>query len=151
RQAALGQQARSHAEGLEDVGRILAYSEALATYEKTDWARMRAQNPQAAQDHWLQYMILKESRDRAALALQERTAERGFDQQRATAKQIEEGRLALHRDIKDWSPELAGKLTEFGAREFGFTPQEVRTVTDQRLIRLLHRAFIGDQAIKKAA
>jgi len=151
RHVALNQQALSHAEQLSDAGRILAYGEALATYEKTDWARMRQLNPQAAQDHWLQYMQLKEGRDRAAIELQQRMNQRAFDQQRVAAKQIEDSRVVLQRDIKDWSPELAGKLMEFGAREFGFTPHEVQTVTDPRLIRLLHRAFIGDQAIKKAA
>ncbi len=151
RQIALNQQASSHAEQLSGVGRILAYSEALTTYEKTDWARMRQLNPQAAQDHWLQYMQLKEGRDRAAIELQQRMNQRAFDQQRTSAKQIEESRVVLQRDIKDWSPELAGKLMEFGAREFGFTPHEVQTVTDPRLIRLLHRAFLGDQAIKRAA
>ena len=151
RQVALNQQAKSHAEQLSDVGRIFAYGEALATYEKTDWARMRQLNPQAAQDHWLQYMQLKEGRDRAAVELQQRMNQRAFDQQRATAKQIEDSRIVIQRDVKDWSPELAGKLMEFGAREFSFTPHEVQTVTDPRLIRLLHRAYLGDQAIKRAA
>jgi len=77
--------------------------------------------------------------------------QRAFDQQRATAKQIEDSRIVIQRDVKDWSPELAGKLMEFGTREFGFTPHEVQTVTDPRLIRLLHRAYLGDQAIKRAA
>jgi len=151
RQTALFQQVKSQADHMQDVGRILAYGDALATYDKMDWQQLRQQNPQAAQDSWLQYMQLKDSRDKAALALQQRMQQSAFDQQRTAAKQIEECRLALQRDIKDWSPDLAGKLMEFGAREFGFTPHEVQTVTDPRLFRLLHRAFLGEQAIKRAA
>ena len=37
------------------------------------------------------------------------------------------------------------------ATDFGFTPGELQGVTDPRIWKLVHRAHMGDQALKRAA
>ena len=151
RDQSLQQRAQVHYEHLTDIGRVLAHNEALAPYEQIDWQGLRISNPQQAQALWSQYAQMRTQRDAALTQLQ--TTLTSWQQVNAvdTAQRIEESRAVLSRDIKEWSPELYGRLKEFGIREFGFTPQEVANTIDPRLIKVLHRAMIGDQLMKTAA
>ena len=54
---------------------------------------------------------------------------------------LERGHAELTRDIPGWSPAMAQDLGRFARREFGFSEQELDTVTDPRLVKLLHRAY----------
>lgn len=135
---------RVQAEHLSDIARVVAYNDAIAQFEKADWPQIRANNPQLYNDLWFQYQQTKEQRDKAVLALQTKVAERSSNAQREAATRIEQARAALARDIRDWSPDLAGKLEKF-AVSLGFTPDELGQVTDPRIIKLLHTAWTGSQ------
>ena len=143
--------AQLHYEHLADVGRVLAHNEALAPYEQVDWQGLHISNPQQAQALWSQYVQTRTERDAALTQLQTKLITWQQADAADTATRVAESREVLSRDIKEWSPELYGRLKEFGMREFGFTPHEVESVIDPRLIKVLHRAMIGDQMMKKAA
>ena len=129
---------------------MVAINDAIAQFEKTDWAQMRAGNPAQYEQLWFQYQQTKEARDRAAAALQQKLQERTSQAAAETAKRLEDARTAIQRDIPEWNPELAGKLNAF-AIEQGFTPEEVRQVSDARIVRLLHAAYAGRQLQTKQA
>ena len=150
-QTAIGQQAAMLQDHAHDISRLVALNDQIAAFDKVEWASLRQSHPEQSQDMWFHYMQLQDARNKMAGELQTKVNNRTLELQRQSAKRLDEARAILQRDIKDWSPELAGKLVEFGARELGFTPQEISGVSDPRLIKLLHRAFIGDQAVKKAA
>jgi len=150
RQKALGEEQKTHAEHLSDIARVVAFNDAIARFEQADWAKIRAENPQLYNDLWFEYGQAKEQRDRAVVALQQKVQERSSKAQLEQARRIEEARAALARDIRDWSPELAGKLNQF-AMEAGFTADELRQVTDPRVIKLLHAAWAGHQLQLKSA
>jgi hypothetical protein len=150
RQKALGEEQKIHAEHLTDIARVVAFNDAIARFEQADWAKIRAENPQLYNDLWFQYGQAKEQRDRAVVALQQKVQERSSKAQLEQARRIEEARAALARDIRDWSPELAGKLNQF-AIDAGFTADELRQVTDPRVIKLLHAAWAGHQLQLKSA
>jgi hypothetical protein len=151
RQSAIGQQAQLLREHSQDVSRLIALNDQIAQFDKVEWAGLRQSNPETAQDLWFHYMQLQDARNKATGELQAKVTNRTQELQRHAAKRFEEGRAILQRDIKDWSPDLAGKLTSFGVKELGFTPEEISAVSDPRLIKLMHRAYQGDQAIKTAA
>jgi len=151
RDASLRQQAQIHVEHMHEISRVLAYNDALAQYEQLNWDGLRAQNPVHAQTLWSEYLNLKNQRDAAANLLQASVINRRHASEAETARRYAECEAMLAREIKDWSPELSGKLKEFGMRELGFSPHEVESVTDPRLIKMLHRAMIGDQLMKKTA
>src|SRR6185437_1059404 len=92
----------------------------------------------------------KEQREKAVVALQNKVQERNSKAQLEQARRLEEARAALARDIRDWSPELAGKLSQFAIAQ-GFTADELRQVTDPRVIKLLHAAWVGNQLQLKSA
>ena len=151
RDQSLQRRAQVQYEHLADVGRVLAQNEALAPYERIDWQGLRISHPQQAQALWSQYVQIRMSRDAAASELQTKLTHWQQADAADTAARVAESRAVLSRDIKEWSPELYGRLKEFGIREFGFTPQEVTSAIDPRLIKMLHRAMIGDQLMKKTS
>jgi hypothetical protein len=151
RDQSLQRRAQAHYEHLGEVGRVLAQNESLAPYEQIDWQGLRISNPQQAQALWSQYVQLRMERDAALAQLQGKLAHWQQADAADTARRVSESRAVLSRDIKEWSPELYGKLKEFGMREFGFTPDEVESTIDPRLIKVLHRAMTGDQMMKTAA
>ncbi len=89
---------------------------------------------------WFQYQQTKEARDKAVIALQGKVQERNSKAQQETATRLEQARASIARDIPEWSPELAGKLNAF-AIERGFTADELRQVTDPRIVKLIHAAY----------
>lgn len=151
RDQTLRRRAQVHYEHATEVGRVLAHNEALAPYEQLDWQSLAAGNPDHAQALWSQYVQLRNQRDGAVSHLQTKLAHWQQANAVETARRIEESRTILSRDIKEWSQDLYGKLKEFGVREFGFTPEEVASAIDPRLIKVLHRAMIGDQAMRRTA
>lgn len=149
RHNALQHQERLEKEHMTRVGRVHALNEELARYGSVDWAAFRAQDPARAQHLWQTLLQIKETRDKMLGQLQSEIQQKAFEAQRDNAKRVEEGHAALARDIKDWNPEIFGKVRDFGAREFGFDPGEIAAVHDPRMLKVLHRAYLGDQAIKK--
>ena len=150
RQKTLAEEQKIHAEHLTGIARIVGLNDAIAQFEQADWAKIRAENPQLYNDLWFQYSQAKEQRDKAVVALQTRVQERNSQAQLEHARRLEEAKAALARDIRDWSPELAGKLSQFAMAQ-GFTADELRQVTDPRVIKLLHAAWVGNQLQLKSA
>src|SRR2546423_335026 len=101
---------KAEAEFATDFARVVAINDAIAQFEKTDWAQIRAGNPAQYEQLWFQYQQTKEARDRAAAALQQKLQERSSKALAETAKRLEEARTAIQRDIPEWNPDLAAKL-----------------------------------------
>ncbi len=133
-----------------DFARVVGLNDAIAQFEKADWPQIRANNPALYDQLWFQYQQTREARDKAAAALQGKIAERNSSAQRESATRLEQARTTIARDIPNWSLELAGKLNEF-AQTQGFTADELRQVSDPRLVKLLHAAWQGQMAQTAAA
>jgi len=149
RQNALRNHERLGQEHLARFGRLHALNDELARFGSVDWPAYRAQDPARAQNLWQTVLQLKETRDQMLGQLQSEIQQKAFASQRDNAKRVEQGHATVARDIKDWNPEMFGKVKDFGAREFGFDPGEIAAIYDPRMIKVLHRAYLGDQAIKK--
>jgi predicted RNase H-like nuclease (RuvC/YqgF family) len=151
-EAQRAQGAQLDGELIQSQAKIVAIDERLAEFGRLteqDWANLEAQDPVQAQTLWRQFSQLKDTRQQAVGELQHKAQQRHLEQQRMSAKQIEEGQAVLARDIKDWSPEKAGKLSDFAVREFGFSPQEIGGIIDPRMVKVLNRLFEADQVLKK--
>ena len=136
---------------IEDHARLVALDDQLEAFDRLDWNSLEAQDPARAQQLWRQFTQLKEGRAELIGRVQWMEEQRAIEAQRHAATRVEQGHHELARDIKDWSPELANKLHAFGQQAFGFTPEEIGSVDDPRMIKVLHLAFVGDQALKKRA
>jgi len=132
---------------LQDHARLVATEDKLKEFEQVNWNQLSTDDPVLAQQLWIQFTQLKEARNATAQGLNARAQQRQFEAQQATAKQIEEGRAALIRDIPNWSPELANKLRDYAVSE-GWTRREIESITPAQ-VKSLHRSYVGDQLLKK--
>lgn len=148
-QQQLVQQAQLQQEHLQTVAKVVALDDQIKQFEQVDWTALSTHDPVKAQQLWMTYSQLKDSRADMLGQLQQREQQHALEAQQRLAKQIEESNAILARDIKGWSPELAGKLRDFAIEKLGFTPQELGQVTDARIVKLLHRAYVGDQLVAK--
>ncbi|MDP3937087.1 MAG: hypothetical protein Q8R92_03020, partial [Deltaproteobacteria bacterium] len=142
------QQAQSHQELLGDYAQLQAYDNHLAQYKDVDWAKLEEEDPLAAQRHYRAYQQVRDARTDQVEAIRAKEQERSQVAQREAAKRAEEYRNALTKEIKDWSPELNLKLTQF-ARSLGYTDQEIAAIRDVRAVKLMREAYEGAQVRDK--
>lgn len=129
--------------GAEEIGaraQLLAIDEQIARFAKVDWDAWENGAPLEAQKGWRQYQQLQQARGEAAGRLQNLAQQRGLEQQRETARLIEQGRAELARDIKGWSDDLAAALLDTGVKQYGFDRAEIEEFTDPRMVKVLHDA-----------
>lgn len=156
-QAALVQQAESQKVLVKDYAKVEALAERVEAYDKVDWTALSQQDPTSAQQHWMQYQTLKDQQSKLVAEIQAKEHTRSLEAQQATAKQIQQGQEVLSRDIKGWGPELAQKVSKFATDNYGVTSEELGSITDPRIIKLLHDAMTFretqkvTQVAKKAA
>lgn len=129
---------------------VLALDKQLRQFEHLNWDQIIANDQSQAQKLHMAMMALKDQRAQIALGVSQKQQALTFHQQQETAKQAEEGRRVLERDIKGWSPELAGKLLQT-AKNFGFRDEELAQVSDPRTVKLLHEAHLYRQLMSKQA
>lgn len=134
-------------EDMQDHGRLYFVTDRLQQFEQVDWNDLSNREPAEAQRLWIQYSQLKDAKAKLESHIYSKQEQRKIDAQHANAKQLDEGRASLAKDIKGWSPELAVKLGEFAKSE-GWTKNELDRITPHQ-VKSLHRAYISDQLIKK--
>lgn len=127
-------------------------------FEKVNWQELNQKElagqleKGTVQTLWLHYQQAKDARDKSLGTLQQKIAESSRNADAQTSKRREESHAEVARSIKDWNPQTFDKVKEFGAREFGLKPADFSNgETDPRLLRVLHRAFVGTQAMQKLA
>lgn len=144
---------------LQDQATLTAVNAIVASLSQQAQAAFNAGDRDGATNLWLQYQQAKETQDTLKTQYEAKVNQKHLQSQREAAEQLERGRAILQRDIKDWSPAVGAKLTEYAIKDVGLTPQAVQAISNGvygaelsvGLIKLAHRAYLGDQAIKKAA
>jgi hypothetical protein len=151
----LEQEAAAHSQAirqdLEGYARLTAVNDQISAYERIDWNTLEAEDPARANTLWRQYSQLKDGRAQLLGELETRREAAAIEAQRETARRAEEGHAILARDIPGWSSELSNRLGALAQTEFGFTPDEVGTVVDPRMVRVLYFAQLGHQAQQQQA
>jgi hypothetical protein len=142
---------------VKDYAKVESIAERVEAYDKVDWQTLSRDDPGAAQQHWIQYQTLKDQQAKLVGEIQAKEQARSLEAQQEIAKQIQQGQEVLAREIKGWGPEAAQKVSRFATENYGVTPQELATITDPRIIKLLHDAMTlresqkATQVAKKAA
>ena len=143
RRAVEAERASIREAGAEEIGaraQLIAIDEQIARFQKIDWDAWENVAPAEAHRGWRQYQQLQHSRGQAAEKLKSLIETRGLEQQRKTARLIEQGRAELARDIKGWSDDLAASLLDTGVKQYGFDRAEIEEFTDPRMVKVLHDA-----------
>lgn len=139
---------RASNETIEQRVQLSAIDNQLNQFNGIDWQRFTRENPVEAQIAFQNYQQLKESRQNLSNEITAKESEIAYTQQAATQAKLEKAREELKRDIPNWSPELGKQLAEFGHKQLGFSQEEMASVTDPRLVKLLHAAYTGRQLVQ---
>jgi hypothetical protein len=140
--------ARMHQTFLREVAQVQSIDERLGQLQQLNLHQINAEDPQRAQALLIEFNQLQAARGQLVGSLTQRQQQQALQQQQETARRLQEGQAILARDIKGWSPELAGKLVDFGV-SMGLSREALQNVTDPTVVKLLHRAYVGDQLEKQ--
>ena len=152
---ALANQAKAQQENIQEYATLVAIDHRLQQFAQVNWNQLNQDDPVNAQRLWIEYSQLKDAQTTVSGRIQQKEQQRlreeegkALEKQQSTAKQIKECFDVVARDIKGWSPELAKDLTKTGIA-LGFSDEELTNVKDPRFVKMLHKAHIADQLLKK--
>lgn len=120
----------------------------LADFNTIDWDAWEQSDPQSAHSAWRQYQTLKEQRQNAVNHYSQAQQHRTLMTQQETARLLEHGQRELATKIPGWGQEKATALQSHAIEAYGFTPADLATVADPRMIQVLHDAWQYRQANK---
>lgn len=139
---------RIQQEVFAETASVYALDEQIKQFEQVDWTALTNEDPVRAQQLFFQFSQLKDRRNTLSQQITEKQQKIQLERQQSLAKQIQETNEILQRDIPNWSPEYGKKLTEYG-KTHGFTAEELSQVTDARVVKLFHAAYLGSQLMEK--
>lgn len=136
-------------QSFQDSAQLYALDEQIKQFKNLDWEALIDQDPVQAMKLQHQQQSLLQMRNQTASNMYQAQQAMALEQQHNYAKQLEVGREQLTREIKGWSPEMASNLAGYGT-ESGFTKDEIGSIVDPRQVKILHKAYLYDQLMKKA-
>jgi len=147
------QQARQFQEvtqrNIQAISELNNIDSQLKRFANVDWNAYSDQDPIEAQKSWFQYQQMQQTREQLAGQISAQERNRQIQTQQAIARQLDEGRKVLEREIKGWNTEVAKKLVDYG-KTLGYQETELQSVMDPRAVKALHKAYLYDQMISKA-
>ncbi len=150
RAAQLDQYAKATEDDRRDYAAMLLIDERLQQYANVDWNTLEQQDPIGAQSPWRQYQQLEKARGEAQQNLAIRQQERSRAAQQDFAKRAEEAHQFAVKNIPGWSDEMGQKVLEHAIGS-GVPKEFIANNLSPTLLKILHLAFVGDQASRKIA
>ena len=149
------QQAQTHRDNIGDYGELAHTDKLLENFRKVDFQKLQQDDPDQASQLGFQFQMLRDTRQQIVDRISKReydarvTAEHERDNtMREHANRRDQLKASLARDIPNYSPELHGKMDETAIRH-GFTQAELDSVTDPKMMRMLHLAHLGEQVLQR--
>ena len=143
------QAAQMQQQNMQGHAQLAALQNQLNQYQNVDWDAFSENDPTAAQKAFFSYTQLKDATTNLGNQLQQQQSQALQQQQIQSAKQTEQGKAELARDIKGWGTDLATKLNTHG-ETYGFTSNEMNQINDPRMVKVLNDAYLYRQSIKSA-
>lgn len=132
----LVQQAQMQQAFIKDLAKVESLSDQISQYENLNWNALSDSDPVQAQKLYFNYQNLQNQRTQAQQEIQNK-----FNQMQSHKAQQDSIRLAqaqaeLVKMIPDWNAEKAQEIRQAG-KEYGFTEQELSSITDPKMVRVL--------------
>jgi hypothetical protein len=125
---------------IEESAKLHSVDSQVKQYEQVNWDAWMDQDPVEASKGWQKYSMLKSQRDDLANTIQQKQTQVQQMSRQQLQQKIAEGAQQLASEIKGWGPELASALKTNGM-EYGFSADELDTVIDPRMVKVLHDAY----------
>ncbi len=136
-------------QNFNDVIQLAQIDFQLSVFDNVNWSELAKNDPAQSQQMQMSYLKLKEQRDALARQLEQKAAATAYQTQFILSQKLQEEEAKLAKSIPNWSPQTKTELREF-AKTIGFTDEEVSSVVDHRLVKLLYYAKAGYNAMQKA-
>lgn len=133
----------------EELGAVKAIDMRLAQFGQVNWEQLEQSDPVQAMSLQRQMRDLQAARAQVANQIATKQQQRALAEQQEFAKQVQEAEAVLRREIKGWGPEKEQQVTDF-TLSLGFTHQQIKGITDPRLVKVLHDAMVLNQLRAKA-
>ena len=137
-------------QNVREFGKLMEVEDRIQRIQQADLRTLSQNDPVAAQQLMIELQQLQSFRGQLQGSITQRQQQALQMQQQTVAKQLQEGRAVLEREIKGWSPELAGKLMEYGTK-LGFPREVLDQITQPAPIIALYKAYMHDQLQAKPA
>lgn len=149
-QTQIAQRAQEQEQYLNESAQKIAIEAQLSQFQQIDWFRLAEEDPVKWQQLFSQRKQLEDSAVMLTKQIEQKKQQFTVETQQATAKLIELSDAVLRRDIPGYTPELEQNIKQFAAKEFGFDSKDLeQSKADPRIYKLLHKAYLGDQLLKK--
>lgn len=136
-------------ENLDIVADLRAAQREMQHLQQVNLQQLSDQDPVQAQKLMVRMQQLQAFQAQAQGVLTQRHQASLQAQQQEAARQLEEGRRVLQRDIPGWGPEMAAKLSQFALAN-GYTEAEVAAIRSPAMVRSLYREYQVAEAKKQA-
>lgn len=124
-------------QNLQEVASITAIDHQLSQFAQLDWNALTDADPAQAMKLDRQMRDLHAQREQIAYGITQKQAEFQQLQQHEAARQLEEGRRVLEREIPGWGAEKAQELFLFG-KQYGISEQMLGSLSQPVLVKALH-------------
>lgn len=149
-QTQIAQKAQEQEIYLQESAQKIAIDAQLSQFQQVDWYRLAEEDPVKWQQLFSQRKQLEDSSNYLNQQIEQKKQQFAVEQQQSMAKLIEQSNAVLARDIPGYTPELEQNIKQFAIKEFGFDSTDVeQSKADPRIYKLLHKAYLGDQILKK--
>ena len=139
--AALAEHAEAAHHALNHSAHVAALESQLASLDDIDWRELAHADPERAQALWA-------LRNEYAAAMAHHADRAELHAQREAEARMAQAGQVLAREIDGWSPETAARLVDY-AQTHGVSLEELKVADDPRVWKILHRAWLVDQAHHK--
>ena len=123
---------------------------AQAEYDKINWDELYQYDPQDAQHKQFQYGRIRDEVSRLSQEQNTRRTARLEKAQSEMTKRFNDSEAYARANIPGWEQGKDRELVEF-AREVGFDDQALKSNMSPSFLSLLHKAYVGDRAQKRAS
>ena len=139
----------------EDAANVRAIEGQLKQFDQVDWNQLSYDDPVEFQRLDFQRRQLVENRNNHVQRMTHAQQEAAQTQQQEVAKLKEQGLKQLAKDIPGWGEETAKTIFKAGMDHYGFNKQEMGSVLDPRMVRVLddarrYREIVAKSKSKKA-
>lgn len=133
---ALKQMAETQQAFIKEIAKVEAINEQTAQYEALDWQALTDNDPVQAQKLWIQYQQLQTKRQRAIEEINQKQSQLAQQRELQQQARLAEAQTELLKAFPQWNAEFAKELREAG-KQYGYSDQELSSVTDPRQVKLL--------------
>ena len=147
--AAIRQAVEADEQASELKSDLRTVDKALKQFENVDWGRFAAEAPAQAQAAMMQYQQLQMQRQQLAdgLTKHEQTSRQAREQAQQAA--LAQAHAELLQAMPDFNHDLAVKIRDSTVSAYGYTPEEMATITDPRQVRILRDAMMWRESQAK--